>query len=84
MGRYSSLMALGLALLLAATSAAALPPSTSAAAQQYLAGVGIADVTGPAAEVNMMGYAVMEQSAKGIHTRQWARAFIFGDSGGAR
>jgi neutral ceramidase len=50
------------------------------AQQQYLVGIGKRDVTGPAADVNMMGYAVLEQTAKGIHTRQFARAYVFADS----
>ncbi len=39
-------------------------------------GRGIYDVTGPAAEMGMMGYAVLGQKTTGIHTRQWARAFV--------
>jgi neutral ceramidase len=50
------------------------------AQQQYLVGIGKSDVTGPAADVNMMGYAVLEQTAKGIHTRQFARAYVFADA----
>lgn len=49
-------------------------------AEQYSVGIGRADVTGPAAEVNLMGYAVLNQTAKGIHTRQYARAYVFADS----
>lgn len=48
--------------------------------QQYLVGIGKSDVTGPAADVNMMGYASLEQTAKGIHTRQYARAYVVADS----
>jgi neutral ceramidase len=33
--------------------------------------------TGPAAQVNMMGYAKPEQTTAGIHQRLWARAFLF-------
>lgn len=40
-------------------------------------GIGINDITGPAAEVVMMGYANSDQVATGIHTRLYARAFIF-------
>jgi neutral ceramidase len=40
---------------------------------------GIADVTGPAADVNMMGYAMPQQVVSGVHTRLWARAFIVAD-----
>lgn len=42
----------------------------------YLIGRGIHDVTGPAAEVGLMGYANPDQKSAGIHTRQWSRAFI--------
>lgn len=42
----------------------------------YLIGRGIHDVTGPAAEVGLMGYANPDQKSAGIHTRQWSRAFV--------
>lgn len=42
----------------------------------YLVGMGSYDITGPAADVNMMGYANAEQIASGIHFRLKARAFI--------
>lgn len=45
----------------------------------YLVGSGIYDITGPAAEIGMMGYADMNQKTSGIHTRLRARAFIIGD-----
>jgi neutral ceramidase len=48
----------------------------SAVLYTYLVGTGMADVTGPAAEGGMMGYADGEQKSVGIHDRQWARAFI--------
>jgi len=51
----------------------------------YYVGAGIADVTGPAAELNMMGYANPGQTTHGIHMRQFARAFVFANTpGGAR
>lgn len=50
----------------------------------YLIGVGMADVTGPAAEVNMMGYAKFGQDTGGIHYRLYSRAFIFEDQSGHR
>ena len=65
-----------LALLLQPTVVGA----SAAAGQEYLVGIGKADVTGPAADVNMMGYAVMNQTARGIHTRQYARAYAFADA----
>eukprot|EP00930_Biecheleria_cincta_P048658 TRINITY_DN3393_c0_g1_i1.p1 TRINITY_DN3393_c0_g1~~TRINITY_DN3393_c0_g1_i1.p1 ORF type:complete len:720 (+),score=117.95 TRINITY_DN3393_c0_g1_i1:110-2269(+) len=46
---------------------------------EYHVGVSIADVTGPAAEVVLMGYANSNQHATGIHMRLHARAFIFVD-----
>ncbi|KAL0831611.1 hypothetical protein ABMA28_002389 [Loxostege sticticalis] len=42
-------------------------------------GVGIADVTGPPAEIAFMGYANFEQVGHGIHLRQFARAFVLED-----
>jgi len=45
----------------------------------YFVGVGSADMTGPAADVNLMGYAMPAQTAGGIHFRLRARAFIFGE-----
>lgn len=52
----------------------------------YLIGVGSHDMTGPAAGVNMMGYANMEQVTGGIHFRLRARAFVVAENtkGGAR
>ncbi|XP_077958815.1 neutral ceramidase isoform X1 [Gasterosteus aculeatus] len=45
----------------------------------YLIGVGRADCTGPPAEIPLMGYANPEQTAAGIHTRLYSRAFIIDD-----
>ncbi|KAM9336979.1 neutral ceramidase [Symphorus nematophorus] len=45
----------------------------------YLIGVGRADCTGPPAEVPLMGYANPQQTAAGIHTRLYSRAFIIDD-----
>merc|ERR1719244_2558807 len=45
----------------------------------YNVGVGRADITGPAAEIGMMGYAKQGQNTKGIHIRLFARAFIVED-----
>ncbi|PIK42872.1 Neutral ceramidase B [Apostichopus japonicus] len=44
---------------------------------EYIVGAGISDVTGPAADVNMMGYANPSQITGGIHLRIYSRAFIF-------
>lgn len=43
---------------------------------KYLIGAGIADITGPAADVPLMGYAKPDQTAGGIHLRLYSRAFI--------
>ncbi|KAI4317008.1 hypothetical protein L6164_024922 [Bauhinia variegata] len=43
---------------------------------EYLIGLGSYDMTGPAADVNMMGYANIKQNAAGIHFRLRARTFI--------
>ncbi|KAL0697406.1 hypothetical protein Bca4012_053528 [Brassica carinata] len=51
---------------------------------EYLIGLGSYDITGPAADVNMMGYADMEQVASGIHFRLRARTFIVSDPQGKR
>eukprot|EP00775_Hariotina_reticulata_P010279 gene10279-10438_t len=45
---------------------------------------GQSDVTGPVADVNLMGYAMLLQIARGIHTRLYARAFIFADPAAPR
>ena len=50
----------------------------------YLIGVGSYDITGPAADVNMMGYANSDQTASGIHFRLRARAFIVAEPQGNR
>jgi neutral ceramidase len=44
---------------------------------EYLVGLGLADITGEAAEVGMMGYSKSTQVAQGLHTRMRARAFVF-------
>eukprot|EP00501_MAST-03F_sp_TOSAG23-6_P000645 GSMAST32.ASY1.ANO1.669.1 assembled CDS len=44
---------------------------------KLLVGQGIADVTGPVADVNFMGYAQAKQKGKGIHFRLRSRAFVF-------
>jgi len=42
----------------------------------FLLGSGIYDITGPAAEHGMMGYAMIGQQTAGIHMRLWSRAFV--------
>ncbi len=39
-------------------------------------GAGVYDVTGPAAELGMMGYAMLDQKTTGIHMRLRSRAFV--------
>jgi neutral ceramidase len=73
----------GLLLLLLSTTVVATITKHSAASTSgvpFLVGIGKADVTGPAADVNMMGYALLEQTARGLHTRQHARAYLVADS----
>uniref|UniRef100_H2YVZ8 Neutral ceramidase n=1 Tax=Ciona savignyi TaxID=51511 RepID=H2YVZ8_CIOSA len=50
---------------------------------KYMVGVGRADITGPAADVNMMGYANPNQISGGLHMRQYSRAFLV-QQGGTR
>merc|ERR1719242_141832 len=45
----------------------------------YNVGTGISDITGPAVEVNFMGYAAPQQTGKGIHMRLFARAYVIDD-----
>src|SRR4051812_37667000 len=66
--------------------AGALGQATASAApgsDGYQVGVGIADVTGPAAENGMMGYSMPQQQTAGIHLRTRARAYVV-VSGGRR
>ena len=51
---------------------------------QYFVGTGLYDITGPVAEVGMMGYAKPDQIASGLHMRLHARAFIIGDTNGQK
>lgn len=53
-------------------------------ASNYLVGLGSYDITGPAADVNMMGYASSDQIASGVHFRLRARAFIVAEPQGNR
>lgn len=47
---------------------------------QYTLGVGIADVTGPVAEIEFMGYASLTQVGTGLRQRLRSRAFLIGDA----
>lgn len=51
----------------------------ASAQPNYLVGTGISDITGPASDVNMMGYAMIDQVVSGISNRLYARAFLFAD-----
>lgn len=53
-------------------------------ASSYLIGLGSYDITGPAADVNMMGYANLDQIASGVHFRLRARTFIVAEPKGNR
>ena len=46
------------------------------AAPPLKVGTGIADVTGPTADINFMGYAMAGQVGRGLHFRLRARAFV--------
>lgn len=52
---------------------------SSSGERLYIVGAGMYDITGPAAEVGMMGFAESAQQTEGIYMRQWSRAFIIGD-----
>lgn len=69
-----------LALLNIGLPAAANAASRDLKSSEYLIGTGIYDITGPAAEVGMMGFAEGDQRTAGIHTRLRSRAFIAGDN----
>ncbi len=43
---------------------------------EYLLGVGKADITGPCVEINLMGYADPKQIGTGLRQRLYSRAFI--------
>ena len=64
-----------------ATMVAAKPEATvsKAAEADYWLGVGKADITGPAAETGMFGYAAKQQ-VNGINDRLYSRAFIIAES----
>jgi len=51
-------------------------PDACAESPFYRVGAGIHDVTGPVAELTMMGYSMPDQKAEGISTRLWSRAFV--------
>ena len=79
--RWSTMSSLWFCLLVLLFVQHCQPTASSAT---YLVGLGSYDITGPAADVNMMGYANMEQIASGVHFRLRARAFIVAEPGGKR
>ncbi|KAI0388457.1 Neutral/alkaline nonlysosomal ceramidase [Xylariaceae sp. FL0594] len=52
---------------------------TAVEGDEYLLGVGKADITGPVVEINMMGYADPNQIGTGLRQRLFSRAFIVAD-----
>ena len=54
-------------------------PTRKSNGDQYLVGVGKADITGPVVEINFMGYADPAQLGTGVRQRTYSRAFIVGD-----
>ncbi|KKY13399.1 putative neutral alkaline nonlysosomal ceramidase [Diplodia seriata] len=50
--------------------------AAAAGGDEYLIGVGKADITGPVVELNLMGYANSSQIGTGLRQRIYSRAFI--------
>jgi len=75
-----SLLACCIALLVLASSFTAVKGTEP----NYIVGRGMADCTGPVAEINMMGYAKGGQDTSGIHIRLHSRAFIIGNRDGGK
>ncbi len=57
-----------------------LPVASIAEDGQFRIGTGIYDVTGPAAELGMMGYSMPDQKTAGIHMRLYSRAYVIADA----
>ncbi|KAJ7072962.1 Neutral/alkaline nonlysosomal ceramidase [Mycena amicta] len=55
--------------------------NTTANSTNYLLGLGIADITGPVVEMNLMGYAALPQTGTGLYMRQRVRAFVVAEPG---
>lgn len=65
---------------ISAQTVVSLPSSVAKpAASEYLVGAGKADITGPAAETGMFGYAA-KQVVTGINDRLYSRAFIIAEA----
>ena len=58
--------------------------SAPAQASDFHIGSGIYDMTGPAAELGMMGYSMADQKTEGISMRLRSRAFVVVDPGSAK
>jgi len=69
-------LGLGVLIVIGAT-APARAQDPCAGNTRFLVGSGLADITGPAAELGMMGYARLDQKTAGIHQRLRSRAFVF-------
>ena len=69
----SALLGISMALSMAAVGSLA-PKTASAEEPSFLAGRGMADMTGEPGENGMMGYGDSRQKSAGIHSRQFARA----------
>eukprot|EP00930_Biecheleria_cincta_P038919 TRINITY_DN26766_c0_g1_i1.p1 TRINITY_DN26766_c0_g1~~TRINITY_DN26766_c0_g1_i1.p1 ORF type:complete len:720 (-),score=111.98 TRINITY_DN26766_c0_g1_i1:84-2243(-) len=53
-------------------------PACATAIEGLAVGCGCCDITGPVAEVGLMGYGNLRQKAAGLHFRLRSRAFVFG------
>ncbi|KAG6119756.1 hypothetical protein E4U13_007353 [Claviceps humidiphila] len=53
--------------------------ATASSGDQYLIGVGKADITGPVVEIGFAGYANLDQKGTGLRQRLHSRAFIVAD-----
>ncbi|KAI1285333.1 Neutral ceramidase [Halotydeus destructor] len=82
--RKNSVITILFFLICSGTCAPKIPYGQDGDDDVYQVGIGIADITGPAAEVNMMGYAKFGQDTSGLHTRLYARTFIVEDKDGHR
>ncbi|MCP3136241.1 neutral/alkaline ceramidase [Pyxidicoccus xibeiensis] len=74
-------LSLALVLVLGTAAGASSPasppaPASCAGQQRFFVGAGTGDITGPAAEVGMMGYGQLAQQTAGIHQRLRSRAFV--------
>jgi neutral ceramidase len=56
----------------------------TALSSDFSIGSGIYDITGPAAELGMMGYSMLEQKTEGISMRLRSRAFVIVDPGSSK